>query len=294
LVGAGGNQVYFSENFNPYNWPAEYDLTLPYNIVNLGTVDSTVYVTTSGRAYVIEGAPSCRPLEGRQVLDTDVPLPDIGRRAHSAVATPFGLVFATLDGLVLVDPKATFQVLTAPWFGRDEWIRGRPETIRLAYWRGYLVFVTDGLGGCLLEIDAKTYGDGEAGTLTTFKLEEGPVDDLAVTSSGELLLMIGGGIYQWAGGQRLLPYTWVSTPQFLAGDTTLTTARLYMDGRPGTVDLALTNEQGVSFYTRASGGRAFRVKRLPRSAKYTVSLMGEAEVSGVELGTSMVTLGKGV
>jgi hypothetical protein len=287
LVGATVNQVHFSENFQPGNWPAEYDLTLPDNIVNLVTLDNWVFVSTDGKPVVIDGTPKCESRQGRQVRDVDTVLPDIScGYAHSAAATPFGMVYASLDGLVLVKSDASFEVLTNPWYGRDDWLKLRPETVRLAYWRGYLVCVTEAVS-FLLELDGQTYGDHQAGALST--ISDRPLD-MTVTENGELLLLENGVIYQWDAGASRRPYIWESKELYLAGESSPGLARLRTED--GVLFRLLSPKEDLYFDRLVTDEQPFRLGRLGRHKYYRVGLYGVGRVDFLELGGAATAVQK--
>ena len=279
LVGATDNQVHFSENFQPWNWPAEYDLTLPVNTVNLVTLDNWVFVSTDGKPFVIDGSPKCEARQSRQVRDVDSVLPDIGcGYAHSATATPFGMVYASLDGLVLVKADASFDILTSPWYSRDEWLKLRPETVRLTYWRGYLICVTEVIS-FMLEIDGQTYGDYQAGALST--ISDRPLD-MSVTENGELLFLENGVIYQWDAGNSRRPYVWESKELYLTGDSSPGLARLRTE--EGVTFRLLSPKKNLFFERPVVDEKPFRLGRLGRHDYYKVGLYGSGRVDFLELG----------
>lgn len=287
LTGVTDNQVHFSANFQPYNWPAEYDLTLPYNIQHIVTVDQYAIVSTDGYPYVISAAPSCEARKCRGVSEGDVPLPDIGcGYANSAIATPFGMIYSSKDGLVLVSPDAKFQVITSQWFSTDEWRKVRPETVRMAYWRGYLFIVTD-IISFLLEIDGKTYMDFELGSLTT--LSDRPVD-LLVTDSGELLLLEERFIYQWEAGNSYREYQWESREYDFNGESSPTSAKV----RSRNTEFTITNTKLLTSYSRKIfSEQPFRLGRLGRSYNFRIGFHGIGAVEYAEVGMMNTTLGAG-
>jgi hypothetical protein len=306
LCGVRDNQVLFSQNFEPNNWPVEGTITLPDNIVNMVTVDQTVYVSTSGKAYVIEGALSCdessQIYQLRAVSDTDIPLPDIGRHPRSAVATPFGMIYASKDGLVLLKGgggQIGFEILTAGWWDRDQWLALRPETIRLGYWRGHLFIVTDSQFDYILNLDHKTYGDVDLGALTTFTLDDKSdmiesktvIKDMFTTNNGELLLLADNKIYQWNAGNNYLRYKWTSEG-LLGGTTTYTSARVEVDEG----DILFWLRDGKLKYRIGSttSGQPFRLERLSREDEYRFTFEGTGTVSFLEVGTSFNQLHQGV
>lgn len=211
LAGVTTNMVHFSEPYQPWNWMRKSDLTLPYNIVHAVSFGTYLYVTTTANPYVIDMTKGCQE-QCAPVDDVNISLPDIAcGYAHSAVATPFGCVYVSKDGLALIKPDAQVDLLTKAYFSTEDWAKIRPETIRLTYWRGYIVFVSD-KASFMLEVDPLLYGDdtgAKAGNLTTFS--DSPVD-LIDSANDELLMMDSGFIWQWNAGNTWRRYHWESRP----------------------------------------------------------------------------------
>lgn len=276
LAGVTNNQVHFCQPYQPYNWPAEYDLTLPANIVNCVALGSMLFVSTDNSAYVIKGAPSCEPHQCRDVTEVLTPLPDVScGHTNSAIATPFGMVYSSKDGLVLVMPDAKFQVITSAWFSTDDWVKIRPDTARLAYWRGYLICVTDVIS-FMLEVDSNTYNDASAANLVT--ISDRPVC-MTTTSTDELIMLEDGMLWQWNAGSTYRPYKWVSkevdTTEGTAGESTPTTAKIMTDG----VTLKIIDHEGNHCYERfIPDVSPVRLKRLGRQLKWRMSLSGKGTV----------------
>lgn len=288
LAGVTTNQVHFSTNLLPYNWPAEYDLTLPYNIVNMVTVDQYAIVSTDSYPYVISAAPDCEPRQCRSVLDADIPLPDIScGYPNSAIATPFGMVYSSKDGLVLVSPNAKFQILTSNWFSTDDWIKLRPDTVRLAYWRGYVICVTDVLS-FMLEIDGGTYDDFQLGSLTT--ISDMPID-MWTTTNGELLMLEGQLVYQWNAGKALRSYIWESRELSFGGAATPTTAKVRTNN---IMFRLLTPIENLYYERQVMDETPFRLSRLGRHLNYRVGLYGTGTVEFVDLGMMNTTINRGL
>lgn len=279
LTGVTSNQVHFSKNFQPYNWPAEYDMTLPHNIVNMVVVDSKVIVSTDSFPYVIEGAPSCEARKCRSATDVDIPLPDIScGHAHSAAATPFGMLYSSKDGLVLVSPDGQFQIITSGWFSTDDWIKIRPDTVRLTYWRGYIICTTDVIT-FMLEIDGKTYNDFQLGALTT--ISEKPVD-MIVTASGELMFLEDNLlISQWNAGKKLRPYKWESREFTFGGRGAPTSAKVRTNQ---TLFKLLSPHADLAYERMVVDEVPFRLRRLGRNMQYRVGLYGTGDVDFVMVG----------
>jgi hypothetical protein len=287
LCGVTANALHFSENFRPHSWPAELDNTLPFNVANMVTLDATVLLTSDGRAYAVDASNVCEERKLKPFRDTDAPLPDIGcGHAGSCAATPFGMAFASVQGLILLRPDATYNVLTAPWYGQGQWMRMRPETARLAYWRGLLFCVTD-RESLVIQMDPENR-DFQAGALAT--ISDRPVD-MTVTASGELMMLEGDTVWQWDAGDSLRPYAWDSAVLESPGDVSWTAVRA---GVRGQATFVLEDEGGTARAERVlDSPRPARVPRLGRRRRWRVGFRGTGTVEWAELGTSLASLGPG-
>lgn len=284
LAGVTTNQVHFCKPYQPGNWPAEYDLTLPYNIVHAVSLGSLLFVSTDSYPFVIKGAPSCEPHQCRDVTEVLTPLPDIGcGHVHGAISTPFGMVYSSKDGLVLVDASAKFQIITSAWFSTDDWVKIRPDTVRLAYWRGYIVCATDVLS-FMLEIDTGVYNDVKASNLVT--ISDKPVD-MFVTQSDELIILQDNVCYQWNAGKSFRPYKWTSRTMGFGGESAPTTAKIMTDG----ITFKLIAPDGSRLYERfVPDSKPVRLKRLGRARDWRMSFEGKGTVEYASLGVRFNTL----
>lgn len=287
LVGVTNNQVHFSANMQPANWPAEHDITLPYNIVNMVVVNGQAIVSTDGYPYVVDATPNCEPRRCKNVTGVDTPLPDIGcGYPNSAIATPFGMIYSSKDGLVLVIPDGQFRIITSDYFSTENWIAIKPDTVRLAYWRGYLICVTDAIS-FMLEIDGDTYGDTKMGRLVT--ISDTP-QDMVVTSTGELLMLEDRFIYQWNAGSTRRPYQWESNEFTFNGKNTPTSAKV----RTNDITFRLlTPKPGLFYERKVLNETPFRLRRLGRHYYYRVGFYGTGTVDFVKIGTSFLTVNQG-
>jgi hypothetical protein len=281
LCGADGCRLHFSENFQPWNWPVEHDMTFPHGIVNLVSIGQRVFLTTSAKAYVVDASPSCSDsLQSRKVLETDMPLPDLGcGRNHSAAATPFGMVFSSPLGLTLLKGDATFELLTSPWYTQEQWAGLRPETARVAFWRGMIFCVTDA-ASLVLEADPKPYGDPESGTLA---MTSDRPEDIWAACNGELLMLEDGVIRQWNAGTRLRPFDWQSADLRFQGKLSPTWAKVRTEGTFLRLSPGGRNPPTWSGPVFISGDEPVRVARTGRHDTYRIGLSGTSPVESVSL-----------
>lgn len=286
LAGVTTNMVHFSEPYQPWNWMRKSDLTLPYNIVHAVSFGTYLYVTTTANPYVIDMTKGCQE-QCTPVYDVDISLPDIAcGYAHSAVATPFGCVYVSKDGLVLIKPDAQVDLLTKAYFSTEDWAKIRPETIRLTYWRGYIVFVSD-KASFMLEVDPSLYGDdtgAKAGNLTTFS--DSPVD-LIDSANDELLMMDSGFIWQWNAGNTWRRYHWESRPFDFNGLSSPNSVKLIL--RKGstyfTIISADTDQQQL-WGGVITDSRPHRIGRLGRHWFYKLGLDGTGVVESAYINNS--------
>jgi hypothetical protein len=296
LCGSYGNRLYFSNELTPDDWPVEHEITFPERIVNIGALNMKVMVTTEGRGYVVDGATNCDPKVGRQVVDADTILPDIGRTRRSSVVTPFGLVYVSADGLTLLSPDSAVSILTADWFNRTQWSRMCPGTVMLTYWRGRIVFINL-VSRYMLAIDHDSYKGFQLGALTELS-DKYPLD-IMTTDNGELLLLHPSGLEQFDAGDELRTYRWESAPLPFHGETAPTVLKLGLRPTAEGVRILLRPEldrisaQEEIYETKVYDDRPVRLKRLGRNKDYILEIRGSAPVDYAYLGTSLSGVDKG-
>lgn len=283
LVGFVGNKLYFTKNGQPWNWPLELEITLDDNIVGLASDDGKLYITTTGRPYIVDGVADCGDRPCRPVVKSDYPFADIGcGYPHSRVVTPFGLVYSTAEGLALLNSHEAPTLITDPVLAARDWALLRPDTTRLAYWRGWLFCITDEVSFMFL-LDRNTYREqGQLADMTT--ISDTPVD-MVLSDSGALLMVGSDGIVsQWDAGTTLRPYEW-SCPIITGSHHWWPAGRVEVDG---STRLTIEGENGAIFSRTVATNRAFRLPRLGRNRKHYLQFKGTGEVVFTRLGETEV------
>jgi hypothetical protein len=136
LAGFKGNQVWFSEPYYPHAWPAQYMLTVDFNIVGLGVYQQTLVVLTTSVPYLISGV---SPISMSQ-QKLPIPQPCVSKK--SIASDQFGVLYASPNGLVSIG-AGTQDVITVPLYTRDEWQELNPHTlVGMIYNNMYLGFYT--------------------------------------------------------------------------------------------------------------------------------------------------------
>jgi hypothetical protein len=279
--------VYFTENHQPWNWPAEQELTLDDNIVAMQDINGDLFVATDGHPYVIQGDIGCTKRECRTTQKFEYPLPMIAcASGRGSVATPLGMVYVSQDGLVLLSRGAAPKIITDALFAFDDWRELRPETMRLAYYMGAVYCVSDTIS-FVMWIDASTYTEYEYQRLST--ISDAPLD-MVLTRNGQLLFLQDGGIWQWNSGSALRPYEWLSEP--VNASFIYSVSRAHVTVRDYSTEFQMVAPHSV--YSRilaAPWDDGFALKRLGRHKQYYIRFSGIGEVEYARLGVSYEELG---
>lgn len=282
LAGVVGNKIYLSLNGEPWNWPIAQELTLDDNIVHLGQDENILYATTTGKPYYIEDILNCEERPCRPVTKADYPYPDIGcGYAHTAIGTPMGMLFASVDGLVLFNRTTAPILITEQILSAEDWKKVKPDTIRLAYYQGCIICITDVVSFILL-VDRSQYAvSAQYVTMTT--ISDKPID-LFINKSGELIMMNAGGkVVQWNAGTTLRSYEW-STNIIVDSTHWWPAARLGIDGKS---TVTVKTEHGVEFNRIVTQEKPFRLPRLGRSRSHTITVRGTGSVTYMRIGETL-------
>lgn len=294
------NRIYFSEQFQPHNWPAKYDLTLDFNIVHMLAQDQRLFVTTDSIPYIIDVS-SCDDTKCTPVTSLETSLPDIGCHPHGAIMTAHGMFYATPTGIILLQPDGRWHVVTAKWFGETEWQRLKPDTIRMAYWEGYLVFATD-MATFMLNINGKPYGDMDGAELCTLSIHPA---DLLITNTGKLMFLQDGKVWTWDSGATYMPYLWRSRP--LMSDAGAYGHNELAAANPanapvwwpsvlklgGIAAVKLTDSREHKVLERLLSNTQCRIPRCGRHTWYKLQFESDETVEYASLGTSIFTASQG-
>jgi hypothetical protein len=202
MAGYSGRTVRMSIPYFPHAWPEDYSFAVEDDIVGLGTFGNTVVVCTKGRPYLLVG-PSpdgmfLQKMEGVQ--------PCLSER--SIVSTSAGVMFATTDGLVLVDGSTNRGgIVSRNWVTKDEWMAQFSPATQMAsvYQDRYFAFYSNQLGFAV-GFDDPITGYTE---LQTTNVQSVDLDPL----TGQTLVTIGSKVYEWDSDTTgVLTYVWRSKP----------------------------------------------------------------------------------
>jgi hypothetical protein len=142
LAGFVGNELFFSEPNRPHAWPRAYSVVLEHEIVGLAAVAGSLLVTTESYPYVVSVTD---PAAGASVTRVDVQYPCLNRK--SMVTMPYGIVYATHNGLAVYSPSAGPQIITQENYNSDTWNEDLdPTTLVGAYHDGVYLAAHSGGG----------------------------------------------------------------------------------------------------------------------------------------------------
>ncbi len=199
MVGATRQDVCFSEPYLPHAWPSSYRLTLDQPVVSVAVFDAYVVAATQGRPYLIAGA------DPRSMEPTRLPVTQGCISARSVVSLGYAVVYASVDGLVMVDNEGA-RIITRGVVSPEEWSAYAPESMH-----GYELE-----GRCVLFFDN---GERRGALLIDPRNPEAGVSELEFWARSGYrdpvdphlyLLAEDGAIVQWDAGDGLRPYRWRS------------------------------------------------------------------------------------
>lgn len=117
MAGFFGNTVCFSWPNLPHAWPIVHYKQVDSNIVAIGLVGRTIVVATEGRPWIIQGN---TPANMNAQKD-DAVLPCVSKR--SLVNMPYGVVWASREGLAVYAPASGGNALTESVHSFDTWAK---------------------------------------------------------------------------------------------------------------------------------------------------------------------------
>lgn len=166
LAGFRGNELLFSEQYQPHAWPSSYRYQTESEIVGIAAFGTTVVVCTRSRPYVADGVtPDTITLESV----TDV-WPCMSKGSVCSVGD--GVVFSTKHGLAYVGASGS-KIITTGIFAATDWGELSPDTMKCRSTNGRLYLLYKPAGNAqsqLLRIDMLENGmtttlTGDANTL---------------------------------------------------------------------------------------------------------------------------------
>lgn len=197
--GSFRNQVCISQAYLPHAWNPLLRETLNYDVVAMGHVGTSIIAVTGEAPYVIYGVAAGAMRQERLNVNQGC------LSQQGLVSGPFGVVYPSKDGLVLVG-NGSASIVTEAFFTRDEWQDLAPETFKGAlYADRYFAFYDNGIDQGAIIIDPTDLGAGYVKTdVFGTALYSDPV-------ARSLYMVESGAVRQWdADRANPLQYTWRS------------------------------------------------------------------------------------
>lgn len=146
--------IYVSDWNAPHAWPYEHTVTIDYPIVGLGSFGNTIVVCTEAAPVLITVTDPTKPTT--RAIQENCPCVSAG----SIVSTRNGVIFASTNGLVLIN-SASPTFITEKIITQDEWLPLHPESLQAAFlnntYYGFFTNPTEKAAGFLFDLDSYTY-----------------------------------------------------------------------------------------------------------------------------------------
>lgn len=147
MAGFYGKDVYFCEPYKPHAWPLSYVMTVDYDVVALGVIDTTLVVLTKGFPYLMQGT---HP-DNMSMVKAEIPQACVSKQSVAFLGG--AVVYASPDGMFAVG-NGTIN-LTEHIFTNDEWRAFfKPDSIHgYVYDDKYIGFYNNGTvsGGFIID-----------------------------------------------------------------------------------------------------------------------------------------------
>lgn len=189
-------QTCFSEPYFPYAWPVNYRRGLVYDPVAAGASGNMLVVaTTSKPAVYIGNSPATMSGDTLDALESCL-------NVRSLAESPFGVVWATPDGLYMVSPNGVRQIVTRALYDKQTWQSVIPGGMFSAIYDGRYYGWAPGMGHVLV-LDPNEPDDA----LTFLDIQ--PTAMFSDFNADGLYFCINGQIQKWdADGSSYLQYEW--------------------------------------------------------------------------------------
>jgi len=280
LAGFMGNDLYLADPYHPFTFPAAYIQTVPYSIVGLGVMDTTIAILTKGKPSFYQGSHPDNMVE----VQTSITQACVSKR--SIVSMNGSVYYASPDGIVALSGSGS-GIATEALFTKAEWALLNPSSIHAYAWENkYVGFFTGG------SINGITEGgfvfDPARGSFNLHDIyATAGYNDL---QRDKLYLVIGNQITSWHTG-AVKTYTWRSKKYALPAPMGFGYGMVDAESYPVTLKVyARQDATDELIHTQTVSDRTpFRLPALLYlDVEFEVS--GAAEVFQVALGQSAMEL----
>jgi len=268
-----GYDIYPSEAYLPYAYPANYSLSVDFPIVGGASIGTSAIIVTAGNPYLLTGSdPSALSL-----IKLESPQAGVSKRSIAAVSG--GVMYASPDGLIFVSMSGQVQNVTESLFSRAEWQLLVPSSIHGYYHDGrYHGFYNTGAVSRGLIFDPS-----QGASAFTF------VDTYATAGYSDLLqdalyLKVGTTIAKWNADSTQMTYTWKSAIFEMAYPSNPGCAQVVAKAYPLTFKLYA--DGSLKHTQTVADANPFWLPSGYRARNFEIELTGTAEILMVHVASS--------
>ena len=278
-AGFVGKEVYLCEPYKPHAWPVGYRNTVDYDIVALGSLDTTLVVLTKGFPYIMQGTEPA----GMAMVKLNAPQACVSKRSVQVING--SVIYASPDGLIAIGSASAPVNLTEIMFTNKEWGAWfKPQSIHgYVFDNKYIGFYDNGTvkGGFILDPARQDF------TLLDFHATAGYYDP----QRDSLFLVVDGDLVKLDAGDSLLTASWRSKVFYMPRPGNLGAMRVEAAGYPVTVTVFA---DGVSIGSFAATSSApFRLPGGFRANTWEFLVVSNIEVFSVGFAERMEDLRNG-
>ena len=270
MFGISGKMACFSKPGIPYAWGPLDRQPMPADGVGAAFFGNTVVMLTEKNPVLFTGN------DPSSMSQDEIVINQACLSKQSIVGTPYGVVYASPDGLILIGPNG-YRNLTENLLTREQWQALDPTTIHGVFHDDrYIGFYDDGSNQWTFVLDPTDLDSGLRFINTHAKF--GYADPF----SDRLFVLIASAVHRWNDGSSLTArwrtkiYQTNRPKTMTAGRVTANTYanltfRLFVDG-----SLKSTNT--------ITNGNVFRLPRGYQGRSFQVEVESTDVITGIELG----------
>ena len=280
LVGFSGKRVYRSEVFKPYGWP--YYSPVADEIVGGAVMGQATVICTKGDTYLATQADPVTMTPTR--LDGHQPC--VAKRTIRAFKG--GVVYASPDGLVMVDQSGGVGVVTEGLISRAQWQAYKPASMHAAvHDNRYFCWYDTGAerGGLIFDLTRGAMSLTRTDVYATAAYSDGRRDEL-------FLALADGNVHKWDGGAAPLAMRRVSKRYLLERAQNIGAGQVLAAAYPVQFRLRATIEtnagpRDVQVVHTVRNGRPFRLPGNYRARAFEFTLEGTAAITEATVASTL-------
>lgn len=284
-VGYSGNDIYFSERNEFWNWPERYRLTIPDRITGMAAFGEIVFLGTTGTPY--RGQIRTGIGEDKEFDSTTTVVP-YGEKypclqPQAMVATSWGAAYVSHEGIIGLQTSGVASNLTRNRVDEDEWMRWAPNQLA---WHDGRLYGTRTPTEQTIVLDFPEKGEGRGIDLGDFHVLKLRMDTLHGGTDGRLWFTQGGTLYTLGTARGRKAYRWRSRVFRMAGLSRLGAYQVFGEfGKPVTLKLWSDGHLIATEYVKSSEPRWLPMACRGRDFQFEVT--GTTTVSEVHIAASI-------